>query len=49
MDGGSLFDMLNIVSKSSKQRVFSWYNRGRQVRGEWGGGSLWCNGNITAR
>lgn len=31
MEGGSLYKMLNAVSKTSKQRVFSYYNRGRQV------------------
>jgi hypothetical protein len=27
MEGGSLFEMLNVQSKASKQRVFSWHNR----------------------
>lgn len=27
MEGGSLHDMLRVVSKTTKRRLFSWYNR----------------------
>lgn len=31
MDGGSLFDILNVRIKSTGERAFGWYNRGRVV------------------
>lgn len=31
MDGGSLHSALNLNSRLSGERVFSWYNRGRAV------------------